>query len=398
MVSRVFLAACFSCVLLAPVATYAQSQLVAANNRFGFELYRDLAAEPGNLVCSPFSVGLALSMVSEGARGNTAEQFASALHKGVPAVDVSPSWASLLEQLRPDPKAPSSPFELAIANGAWIHDGFMVKPAFLDRLRTDYGARLAAANFADPSACEDARNSINGWVAQQTKDKIKDLLPADAFSADTRMVLVNAVYFKGAWEQAFPKQKTAGQLFHLQDGREVAVPMMHHDSRFRHSISSEVDALQLPYRGGELSMIVLLPKQQVGLAAIEKALSEESLQRWLQRSSSEAIEVALPRFRFDFEQRLNGPLQSLGLRDAFSSRAADFSGIADHPRLYIDLVQHQAVIEVNEEGTEAAAATGINVAAVSVPPSFVADRPFLFLIRHRSGAILFLGRVANPLE
>jgi serpin B len=399
MAFRLFVALSLISLAIAPPNAFAETPLVVANNRFALDLYRQLAAQPGNVVFSPLSVGTALSMASAGARGSTAEQFEKLLHHGMSPSEAAAAWAALTTGLQPRLNRASAGYELAIANGMWAQSGFSLNPDYRELIAGVYRAPLEMANFRESSGALAAVKAINAWAVEQTKGKIKDLFAPRDFDADTRLVLANAVYFQGNWEQSFPKTRTSDGGFHLRGGREVSVPMMHHLSRFAHAQNDEVQALELPYRDSQLSMVIVLPKEREAMTELEKALTEEKLRKWLHELKQKRVWVAIPRFRFSFAQRLDKPLQDLGLTDAFSPQAADFAGIAENEDLFISMVQHQAFIEVNEEGTEAAAATAGVASATSAPPTFIADHPFLFLIRDReSGAILFLGRVANPLE
>jgi serpin B len=249
---------------------------------------------------------------------------------------------------------------------------------------------------------EQARKVINAWVEKQTKDKIKDLLQPGVLDVDTRLVLTNAIYFKGLWAQKFKKSATKEEPFHTAGGGSVKAPLMHQTGDFKYLDGGDFQALEMPYRGQGLSMVVLLPKKADGLAALEAKLTGPNLAAWLGKLRKQEVEVALPRFKMTRALALNATLEALGMRKAFIPGGADFSGMAGSAgrRLFIQAVVHQAFVDVNEEGTEAAAATAVAVGADSEPPPppvFRADHPFVFLVRdNRSGSVLFLGRLANP--
>jgi serpin B len=270
-----------------------------------------------------------------------------------------------------------------------------------------YRAGLQEVDFAN--ATEESRHTINTWVAQKTKDKIQDLLSPGLLTSDTKFVLTNAAYFKADWEMPFDKNLTKEKLFSITATQQVQVPMMHlPKAYFRYTKLDELQVLELPYIGNKLSMVILLPKQVDGLADLESRLTPKNLENWLSFSevrydddASKGVKVWLPKFKMSSKFNLKEVLSNMGMRLAFIDGAANFSGINDKARLAISEVVHKAFVDVNEEGTEAAAATAVigGTRGGGQPPSFVVDHPFLFLIRdNQSGSILFIGRVVNPLE
>lgn len=364
--------------------------LAEANNLFATDLYKQLAAkEQGNFFFSPVSLSTALGMTFGGARGGTAEEMSRALH--FPATEVHEGFRALLDEL-----AAARECELAVANRLWGQRGASFLPDYLGLTRDAYRAPLEQLDFADS---EVARGTINRWVEQQTKNRIKDLIPSNAVSAATRLVLTNAVYFKGSWERAFKPAATSPAAF-WTGAKEVEAPLMSQDAKFAYAEDEAAQLVRLPYKGG-LEMVVVLPREKDGLPQLEKALSEEWLSARLRESSHRPVKLFLPRFKLNYGFEASDALKALGMKQAFDTRA-DFSGMTGQKDLFISAAIHKAFVEVNEEGTEAAAATAIVMSRKSVarplePVVFRADHPFVYLIREpRTGAVLFLGRVVDP--
>ncbi|HVS35535.1 MAG TPA: serpin family protein, partial [Gemmataceae bacterium] len=274
---------------------------------------------------------------------------------------------------------------------------YAFKPDFLKTAKDDYGAGLNDVDYV--GATEQARQTINAWVEKQTNDKIKDLIPPGVLDPNTRLVLTNAIYFKGDWASQFKKDATKNAPFHLTADKTVDSPLMRQKARFGYFDGGSFQALEMPYKNGDLSMVVLLPKKVDGLADLEKDLSADKLAGWIGKLNQQEVNVTLPKFKTTQQLGMKNVLSKMGMPVAFSDRA-DLSGIGGEPGdLYIQDVIHKAYVDVNEEGTEAAAATGVVVTtrAVIVAPEFRADHPFVFLIRDvRNGGILFLGRLADP--
>ncbi|MEK7993058.1 MAG: serpin family protein, partial [Planctomycetota bacterium] len=289
-------------------------------------------------------------------------------------------------------------YTLNVANALWGQKGYGFLKEFLELVRTNYDGQLNEVDFI--GAAEAARKTINAWVEKQTKGKIKDLIPAGVLDSMTRLVLTNAIYFKGNWARQFKKDQTQDAPFVLADGRKIETPMMNQTAQFGYAETETLQGLELPYVDRELSMIILLPKEPDGLSKLEEALTAENLSQWLARLNSREVVVSVPKFKVTTQFSLASVLQSMGMTDAFSD-SADFSGMDGKKDLFISAVIHKAYVDVNEEGTEAAAATGVTMKLTSFGPSetpvFLADHPFLFLIRdNKSGGILFIGRVMNP--
>ena len=394
-----------------------KAKVAEAVNRFAFDLYAKLKDQEGNLFLSPYSISTALTMTYAGGRGQTADQMAEVLRlpvqtRIVPVRDGGPDVLGIKEQRWESSRLHSAyaalqndlntggkegAYELAVANRLWGQKGYGFLPDFLGLLKTHYGAGLEEVDFA--RATEAARKTINGWVEEQTKDKIKELLKPGVLDTMTRLVLTNAIYFKGQWLREFPKDATRDEDFFVTPEKKVTAPMMHQTGEFGYFDGPDFQALELSYKGEDLSMLVLLPKERDGLADLEKSLSAEKVAEAVAKLRKQKVAVTLPKFKTTAEFHLKEPLIALGMKDAFGTDA-DFSGMSGKKDLFISAVVHKAFVAVDEEGTEAAAATAVVVKLTALrepPPVFRADHPFLHLIRDRqSGAILFLGRLTDP--
>jgi serpin B len=370
---------------------------VAGNTTFAFDLYSQLRSQEGNLFLSPYSISTALAMAYGGARGETAAQMAKAMHFDLAQEKLHPAFAALESGLNAVQQ--KGQVKLAVANSLWPHKGHVFLPAYLDLCRINYGVAITPLDFA--GAAEPARQTINAWVEDKTNRKIQDLIKPDTLNAVTRLVLVNAIYFKGNWSGQFDKQLTKAGPFHVFAGKTVETPMMQATKEFRYAESPEAQVLELPYAGNDLSMLVLLPRDASNLAALEQSLSPDKLYAWIRSLRSREVQLWLPKFKTSSEFSLNQTLTALGMTDAFTGRA-DFSGMDGTNDLFISALIHKAFVEVNEEGTEAAAATAVVMETKGIhipeePVVFRADHPFLFLIRdNRTGSILFLGRIVDP--
>ncbi len=286
-------------------------------------------------------------------------------------------------------------YRLNVANRLWGQQGFPFLSDYLAVTRDMYGAELQPMDFAsDPEAC---RGTINQWVESKTEERIQNLMPPGSINALTRLVLTNAIYFKGSWATQFDEKKTTKSAFHVTPSNTVTVDMMTVEAEFPSTWADDVAILELPYKGKDLSMIVLLPDATDGLKALEDRLTVENLNAWLGDLVERDQPVYFPRFEMTKFFSLNATLAEMGMPSAFDPMSADFSGIDGTRNLCVQTAVHKAFVEVNEEGTEAAAATGISVGETSAPTPFTADHPFLFLIRDNvTGSILFLGRVTDP--
>jgi len=372
--------------------------LVAGNTAFALDLYREISADDQNLFYSPFSISEALAMTYAGARGETAAQMADTLHLNPQHDRVHPGFNWLDAHLMSLGEAPvnegSEAFELAVANSIWGQNGYHFEAEFLDALALNYGAGLNTMDFI--GASEDSRQTINQWVEQQTNERIKDLLPEGSVNSDTRMVLTNAIYFKASWLYAFEKNATTTGTFTRNDGSTVSAQFMEQTTHLKYAQLDGYKALELPYDGGNVSMLVLLPED---LDAFEQNLSPETLDATLGALETQNVHLRLPKFEFTLSLPLGSTLESMGMHDAFSPNA-DFSGMTGARDLQITGVLHKAFVSVDEEGTEAAAATAVIAGTTSVPLDpleFRADQPFIFMIRaNQTGSLLFVGRVLDP--
>jgi serpin B len=371
------------------------SILVSGNNTFALDLYRKLAEEKGNLFLSPYSISSALAMTYAGARKETARQMVTTLHFNLSQERLHPAFYSLSKLLQPTGKD----YQLSIANALWGQKGYKFMKDFLDITNKYYEAGFKEVDYIDDVAREQTRQMINKWVEEQTNDKIKNLIGPRDLTYLTRLVLTNAIYFKGKWELQFKPENTKIMPFYITEKDTVDTPIMYQRAEFKYTEDNDVQVLELPYAGGDLSMVIILPKFNIPLSRIEEDLSMERLESWLSELSKQEVDVYIPRFKLESRFILNEPLQKLGMVDAFDEDLADFSGMTTQSKLHISKVIHQSFVEVNEEGTEAAAATAVimGTKAVIFRPVFQANRPFIFLIRNlRSGSILFIGRLVEP--
>jgi serpin B len=400
-------------VTSAPVAgtqsgqTAATPQQVAAEtlvansiNAFAQDLYAQLQQQaPGNLAFSPLSISTALAMTYAGAGGQTAAQMAAALHFPLGQAAISQDFGTLLGDLNTAGQAGG--FQLSAADALWAQSGFPLNSQFLNLVQSNYGGGPNQVDFINDT--EAARQTINTWVANQTNQKIQNLIPQGDLDPLTRLVLTNAVYFKGQWAQPFDPAQTYNAPFTLASGDQITAPTMHNTGSYSYMESDGYQVLELPYVGDRLSMVLLLPDQDAGPSGMDASQIPADLNAWLSGLSPCDVAVSLPKFAVSSSFSLAGPLEALGMTDAFNPDLADFSGITNAAPLDISSVVHQAVVEVDETGTEAAAATGVVVQSCGIvespepPVQFNADHPFQFLIRdNQSGAILFMGQVMNP--
>ncbi len=373
------------------------SEIARGNNRFALQLYSQLKdSTPDNLFFSPYSISTALAMTYAGAAGDTKQQMAETLQFSVPEPNLHSAMAKLMSTLQLNDKG----CQFRVANRLWGQTGYKFLPEFLQTTRSHYGAELGEVDFASQS--EVARRTINQWVEKQTELKIKELITPGLLNAKTRLVLTNAIYFKGLWLEPFDKKATEEATFYVQGDNGVNVHMMHQVVRGGYQTDEGLQILELPYANQTLSMVILLPADRSGLADLENKLSENQIANLLSGLKDQNVAVYLPRFRMNSQFSLRDALVAMGMKDAFDDGRADFSRMSSSEQLVISAVIHKAFVEVNEEGTEAAAATGVIMAPTAAPiraepPTFRADHPFLFLIRDkRTGSIVFIGRVANP--
>jgi serpin B len=377
--------------------------LAKAGNQFAFDLWHRVATKPANLAISPASITTALAMTWGGANGATAAEMQAVLRFDGDAKTIAPRWGQLSRALQD----PGRALKLQMANRLFGEQGYPFERAFLDATKSAYGAALEPLSFTtEPDA---ARGHINAWVEGRTEHRIKDLLPPQAITTDTRLVLVNAIYFLAEWASPFTKEGTSPQDFTV-GATKKPVPTMHGSKRYRYAKADNVAVLELPYRGNDTAMLVILPDRADGLADLERTIDATKLAAWSGALEADEVIVSLPKFVVDPKEplALAQQLAALGMRAAFDPSTADFFGIATPPdpakRLFISAVFHKAFVKVDEKGTEAAAATAVVAmdGAGAPPPHkepirFTADHPFMFaIVDTTSGLVLFLGRVADP--
>ncbi|MGD9116565.1 MAG: serpin family protein [Dehalococcoidia bacterium] len=381
------------------VASVDMATLVEGNSQFAFDLYQQLKSEEGNIFYSPYSISLALAMTYAGARGETETQMADTLDFLLSQDDLHPAFNALALELASRGEGAQGKddegFRLNIVNAIWGQKDYAFLNSFLDTLAVNYGAGLRLLDFIN--ATEEARVTINNWVAEQTEGRIEDLLPKGQIDAATRLVLTNAIYFNAAWLNPFDEGGTYDGTFHRLDGSEVTVPMMRQTESFGYGEGDGYQAVELPYDGNELSMVILLPDAGQ-FESFESSLDAATVETIIENLEYGGVALTLPKFEFEAKFKLADELSAMGMPLAFSA-GADFSGMTGNYDLYIDEVIHQAFVSVDEAGTEAAAATAVDMKLSAMPESteLTVDRPFIFLIRDiESGSILFVGRTMNP--
>jgi len=384
-------------------AEAAASPVAESSAAFGFDLYGAIRGREGNLFLSPYSISVALAMARAGGAGETASQMDAVLR--LAGEGASQRYRELAQRLEP-PLVPETPeegarsvpaYELHIANALWAHRELRLRRRFVRVLEDEYGAPLEWVDFGDPA---EARERINAWVEEQTRKRIANIIPEGQPGPDTRLALANAIYLKAPWEEPFKLGRTAEGPFTTSAGNQVTAHFMHQNESLHYARMDDLQVLSLPYRGEGMSMVILLPRKEGGLRDLEARLDAEQLAAWLAELRPTHVRVALPRFEFESSFDLTGTLAEMGMRDPFDPERADFSEMTEE-ELFISLVLHKAFVAVDEEGTEAAAATAVLMTLTGAPleptVEFRADHPFLFLIRHsETGLILFLGRLADP--
>ncbi len=399
-----WMAVAVALILVGPASGSARAEaqmntLIRDNTAFAAEIYRNLSTDGGNLILSPYSISTAFAMTYAGARGRTAEQMAEVLHFSLDGDTLHGAMARLTDRVAAIDDGEE--IALSVANSLWPQAKYPFRESYISTVRRYYDAAITPLTFAtDPEA---ARERINGWVVDQTAGKIENLIPPGVLTPLTRLVLVNAIYFKGAWASPFSEERTSPLPFHLPDGETVPVPTMFQTGEFRHGGDDSVEVLELPYAGDTVSMVILIPGDAPGrdLTDLAGKLTPSRIDRLTTRLTQTEVRVFLPRFKITSRFRLDEALKSMGMADAFSDERANFAGMDGRPDwLYIGAALHKAFVEVNEAGTEAAAATGVVMLARGLPRTpvtFRADRPFLFLIRDNvTGSILFMGQVVDP--
>jgi serpin B len=380
--------------------------VVEGNNRFAFDLFHQLGQKPGNTFFSPYSISTGLAMTYAGARGNTAKELSRALHFTLDNEKLHSAFGELIRKVNGADNKQTC--ELSVANSLWANKTDLSLDAnFLRFTQSDYQADFQLVDFVNDAA--GARQSINGWVEDKTKNKIVDLIPDGLIEKDTRLMLVNAIYFKGHWAEAFPLVTTKPDNFTIPGTPAFKVPMMNHALSAPYMENTEFQLAQFMYKDNDISMVVILPKKKDGLPEVEKKLSAKALSQALGLLRDSMLRVTMPKFKITQQFSLGGELKQMGIHDAFLPGIADFSGMETKLRrkedsLYVYEILHKAFVEVDEKGTEAAAATSVDVVRpIGADPDpapvirFHADHPFLFLLRHNAtGSILFLGRMSDP--
>ncbi|MCL5997618.1 MAG: serpin family protein [Chloroflexi bacterium] len=381
-----------------------RNNLSAANVRFGLKLYNEVLKQNtgSNLFISPASVAIALAMTYNGANGETQQAMAQALElQDMTLQEVNEAYAALKASLEnPDPKV-----QLNIANSLWVRQGITFNPDFLQRNELYFRAEVSELNFSDPNAA----TAINDWVNKNTNGKIQQIV--DQIPPEMVLYLINAIYFKGTWTKEFDKAKTQDQPFHLLDGSQQQVPLMSQSGQYQYLKGPNFQAVSLPYgegtesaAAGRISMYVFLPDEGSTLAEFHQSLSAANWNTWMGQFNQAEGDVKLPRFKLEYQVNLNEALQALGMSAAFDPQQADFSAMRNSAdeNLYISEVKHKTFVEVNEEGTEAAAVTSVGVGTTALQESpqrftMTVDRPFFFAIRDNStGMVLFMGSITQP--
>lgn len=369
-------------------------KLVAANTRFGFKLFSQIQKQQANknIFISPSSVAMALTMAYNGSAGETQQAMTKALElQGLTLEEINKSNNLLKQTLtNADPQV-----KLAIANSLWANQQITLNPDFLQKNQQYYNAEISKLNFSDPASV----GKINNWVKNQTNGKITEIV--DQLQPDQILWLINAIYFKGNWSEPFAKEATKERPFTLLDGSKKQLPLMSQSGRYQYLENDQFQAISLPYGTGQMSFYVFLPKTGKTLDSFYNSLNAQTWEQWMKQFRSQQGSVSLPRFKLEYDITLNESLKALGMTPAFNRQQADFSGISNI-KASIDEVKHKTFVEVNEEGTEAAAVTGIGIRATSAPPAgkpfeIIVDRPFFSAIRdNKTGTILFMGSIVDP--
>jgi len=397
-------------------APASEKNVVTAANTFATDIYAQLAGkDQKNLFLSPASIHAALAMTYLGAKGPTAAEMGRTLHLGdLTSATTLAGYEALLKQLNEPPKITDwqregrrvvrkqvPPYQLHMVNALWAQESYPFGAEYMKSVQQHFGARVEMMDFK--TAPEPSSKIINEWVEKQTNDRIEDLIPQGLIDPMTRLVLTNAVYFKSNWAHKFSKYATKDKPFRLLDGKTADVPQMARQGKYGYAETEDLQVLSLPYRANQLDMIVLLPRANDGLGKLEKQLNATNLAEWTKALKTEDVRVTLPKWKFESSFTLKKTLEAMGMKLAFVWPGADFTAMSPTGELYISEAIHKAFVAVDEEGTEAAAATAVMMAAGAAPMRpkepkvFTADHPFVFLIRHKaSGVILFMGRVTNP--
>lgn len=373
--------------------------IAEANNEFTFSLYKQLGEDLTNLVFSPYSISSALAVTYAGARGKTALEMAEVLWFAKDQDAFHPVFKAFTDSIFLSGKEEGT--EMNIANALWVEENYQIIQDFLDLATDYYGARAENVSFKTNEDLEKSRQKINRWVENKTNDKIKELIPQGILDELTRMVITNAIWFNGNWLNPFEKSRTSPSIFHISRDKTVSTDFMHQEKETGYYEDDDVQAIELPYKGGKMSMLIILPKDIDGWKLLGRLLSTERLAVITKGIEQHKIDMAIPKFTYESEFNLKEILFKMGMEQAFTNDA-DFSGLTEDNDLRIDDIIHKAFIEVNETGTEAAAATAVTMALKTALEEediiqFIADHPFLYLIRDKTtGGIIFMGRFINP--
>jgi serpin B len=367
------------------------ASVVYANNQFAFEMYLQYNEDEDNIFFSPYSISVALAMTYEGARGQTASEMQSVFHFPEDDIVRRAAFAKLYNEYNGN----DTDYLLSTANALWTQKDYKFLTEYLNLIEQYYMGEATDLDFIGKP--EESRVTINNWVEERTNDKIKDLIPTGAIDAYTRLVLTNAIYFKGDWAVQFDEKDTHEADFKVNSEKTVKAQMMSLSGEsFNYTVTDTAQIIELPYKGDDLSMLILLPKEDC-LDSLEESISTENLNLWRSNLKEKEIDVHMPKFKLETKYSMSDTLKKMGMPTAFSETEANFSGMNGKKDLHISSVIHQGFIEVNEKGTEAAAATGVIMRTSSISPTFYADHPFMFLIQdNETGNILFLGRVVDP--
>ncbi len=373
---------------------WAELNAVNGQTSFATDTYKEISSKPGNIIFSPYSISVALTMTATGADKKTLDEMKKVLH-------LSPNFSAEYKNLSAEMK-PSKDYELLIANRLWLNNAKTYYPKFTEGLKSNFNSDFLPLDFKGQP--EPSRLTINKWVESATKSKIKDLIPEGAITKKTDLVITNAIYFKGLWLEPFKEENTKKDDFFVSKSAKVSTDFM--NDRHTYGYFKDVDSqiLEIPYKGDELSFVVVLPDENQKMDSFERSISPKRLQAWMKPKGESEIILSLPKFKAELPLDLASTLKSLGMREAFSESSANFTKIrplVDEENISISRVVHKAFIEVNEKGTEAAAATAVMMfATTSVHPPpivFKANRPFIYLIRHiPTNSVLFMGRLSQP--
>ncbi len=377
----------------------ASKQVADSNNLFAFQLYKHINKHGENLFFSPFSISAAMAMTYTGARNETAKQISHTLHFNSEAKHFMGGFKNMMEAIESDTLTDTANhIQLDMANSMWIADSLHIRPMYAELMQSIYHTEARKISFADSGA----RNTINKWVENRTNDKIKELISPGTVDASTKLVLVNALYFNAKWATAFSKHYTLREPFYVSKHDSVMAETMNMTQTFNYYEDKELQAIESPYKGEKLSMVVFLPKERTGINKMEKTLGYHYYNKVIDSMYRKKVKLALPKFNTTDQIDIRKVLEEMGVQNPFTAKA-DFSAMTDEP-LYIDKIFHKAFIKVAEEGTEAASATAVTmsksmVADPSTLAVFYANHPFIFVVKdNTTGCILFMGKITNPLK